>query len=266
MSVITIESFESQEISRTIDDATLEIKAHIVGTEDTSAAESAFFAWLPTNPAVAGGTLKQTRVVHLGGGVHEATATYISQAPGIVKTIRYRTTGQTARVIQGFGSVYSQALSGPAPNFNGLVGVTRDGVEGVDVPIPSLAFSIDYRFSAISQVYLYLCHFLTGCMNSAPYLGFAAGELLFHGIEGEISIDSSGAIVLGDSPISFNFEASPNLTNIQVGPFVVPFKYGWDYLWPRTVESDNNNAVIRRTESVHVDRVVRIADLSLLGV
>ncbi|MDZ4850132.1 MAG: hypothetical protein SGI77_12675 [Pirellulaceae bacterium] len=266
MTTTVIESYESQEISRNYDEAVLELKAHITGSEDTAVVEQDFFSWLTTHPATVGAGLKQTNVKHLGGGIHEATATYVETSAEIVKTVRYRTTGQTARIIQGYGTVYSAALTGSPPNFNGLVGVTRDGVEGVDVPIPSFSFSIDYRFSAVSQAYLYLCHQLTGCVNNAPYLGFAIGELLFNGIEGEVGMTAGGAIVLSSSPISLNFEASPNLSGLQVGPFTIPFKFGWDYLWPRTVEETSNDAVIRKTTSVHIDRVLRWADLSALGV
>jgi hypothetical protein len=267
MTIEITESYESLEITRSYDEESLEVKAHILGTEDTSAAETAFFTWLSTHPSVTGATLKQTNVKHLGGGVHEATATYYQSAPEVIKTIRYRTTGQTARIIQGYGTVYSAQLGGGTPpNFGGLIGVTRDGVEGVDVPIPSFSFSIDFRFSAVSQAYLYLCHQLTGCVNTVPYLGLAAGELLFTGIDGEVGVGSGGTIILSSSPISFNFEASPNLSSLQVASFTVPFKYGWDYLWPRTVEEANNNTVIRKTTSIHVDRVFRWADLSLLGI
>ncbi len=52
-----------------------------------------------------GARLKQTNVKHLGGGVHEGTATYHQTAPEVVQTIRYRTTGQTARIVQGYGTV-----------------------------------------------------------------------------------------------------------------------------------------------------------------
>ena len=282
MPTTVIEHYESQEISRTADTSTVEIKANVTGSEDTVAVESDFFAWLGGLSAVSGLQLKQTNVKHIGGGVHEAYATYVDEPPDIVKVIRYRTTGQTARILQAFSSIYSVQANpsfnpglpvGPSnqptmsgPDFGGLIGVTRDGVEGVDVPIPSFSFSIDYRFSSVTQAYLYNCAKLTGCVNSTAYLGFAIGELLFMGIEGQVSQTSGGAIKLSDSPISFNFEASPNLTNIVVGPFTIPFKYGWDYLWPRTVEDTSNNAVIRKTISVHIDRPLRWDDLSALGI
>ncbi len=266
MTIEITESYESQEITRSYDEESLEIKAHILGTENTSDAESAFYNWLSSHPSVIGARLKQTNVKHLGGGVHEATATYHQTAPEVVKTVRYRTTGQTARIVQGYGTVYAVALNGTPPDFAGLIGVTRDGVEGVDVPIPSFSFSIDFRLSAVSQAYLYLCHQLTGCVNINPYLGFAAGELLFTGIDGEVGMGTGGSIIMSSSPISFNFEASPNQSNFQVASFTIPFKFGWDYLWPRTVEEASSDTIIRKTTSIHIDRVFRRADLSLLGI
>ncbi len=282
MPLVKIESFESQEITRSYDVSERQIKVTIVGTEDTQVAESEFYAWLGSTIVSATNGLVQTNVKHIGGGVHEATAVYRESAPEVVKTIRYRTTGQTARIIQGYGTQYSAELnpafnsnqpigSGnqpyrPGPNFNGLIGVTRDGVEGVDIPVPSFSFSIDYRFSSMDQAYLNLVHRLTGCVNTEPYLGFATGELMFAGLEGEIGEGVGGAIILSASPVSFLFEAIPNATNLTVGPFVIPFKYGWDYLWPRTIEVATGSTVIRQTKSVHVDRVLRWANLQQLGV
>jgi hypothetical protein len=285
-----IESYESQEITRSYDESRLEVRCTLTGlpgigydvTENTVLAEEAFFHWLSTYPPAQGAGLLQTNVKHIGGGVHEASAVYVETAADVVKVIRYRSTGQTARIIQGYGTVYSAQLNPefddeqavgpgnqrylPGPNFKGLVGVTRDGVEGVDVPIPSFSFSVDYRFSAVDQAYLTLVHKLTGCVNSATYLGFDPGELLFLGVEGEVGMTSGGAIKLSSSPISFLFDASPNVTNLVVGPFTIPSKKGWDYLWPRTIEVATGDTIVRETKSVHIDRVLRYADLSALGI
>jgi hypothetical protein len=289
-----IESYESQEINRSYDEFRMEVKCILTGkediplvvTENSVLAEEAFFDWLETYTPVQGLTfsagLLSTKVKHVGGGVHEATAIYVQNAPEVVKVIRYRSTGQSARIIQGYGSVYSVAANpnydpeepvgpgnqptGSGPDFKGLIGVTRDGVEGVDVPVPSFSFSVDLRFSAVDQAYLSLCHRLTGCVNNVACLGFDPGELLFLGIEGEIGMTSGGAIKLSASPISFLFDASPNVTDLVVGPFTIPAKQGWDYLWPRTVEEATSETVIRRTKSVHIDRVLRRADLNQLGI
>lgn len=263
---IIIEHFESQEVTRNYDESAVEIRAKILGEENTVIAEYDFYDWLQTLDVVSGMFLRQTNVKHLGGGVHEATATFFETNYEITKTIRYRTTGQSARVIQSYDTVYADALVGNPPDFGGLIGFNGTSVEGVDIPIPGFSFSVDYRFSAVTQEYLYLCHQLTGTVNNADCLGFAAGELLFMGIEGEVGLTAGGAVVMSSSPISFAFEAMPNVTGLQVGAFSVPLKYGWDYLWPRTREDVSENRIIRVTDSIHIERVLRWADHSLLGI
>ena len=267
MTIETIEHFESQEISRSIDSSVVQIKANLIGEEDTPTAETAFLAWLGTLSAVSGYRLQNTMVRHLGGGIHEATATYQDDPLDVVKTIRYRTTGATAKVLHGtVPTIYAAAVTGTAPNFGGLINVDKDSVEGVEIDIPSFGFSIDYRFSSVTPAYLKQVAVLTGCVNSSPYLGFDTGELLFKGLEGEVGVTSGGAISMSASPLSFLFEASPNVTNLTVGPFTIPFKYGWDYAWTRQVEDTDADVVIRRIASVHVDRPHRWKNLSLLGI
>lgn len=215
---------------------------------------------------------------HAGGGVWEVEATYNTPKRHTAR-IRVTTGGRSIRVVQGYGTVYSVQLNpdfdpddigspptAPGPSFGGLVGVTADGVEGVEAPGPGQEFTVEVDFLTMTQSYINLCDWLSGCANSEPYLGRAAGELLFHGMDASYEIGAGGSIILLSSTASFKFEVSPNMTDIPVGPFVIPFKRGWDYLWPRTVDVVSNDTVIKHVKSVHIDQVVRYADLSLLGI
>lgn len=270
MTIDITEHFESQEVTRNFETSTMQLKAIAMGDEDTWATETAFISWLGTHPETSGADLETTHLIHLGGGVHECTASYAITHNEIAKTIRYRTTGASARVLTAWDHIgdYGDTTN----KYNGLINVNSDGtVEGVDIPIPTFSFSIDYRFSSVSAAYLHTCAELTGCVGSTTYLGYTAGELLFTGIEGEIGMTSGGAIVLGASPISFNFEVSPNRTSSFTipgtsGAITIPSKYGWDYLWVSTLESTVGTKKARKTVSAHLDRVHRWADLSALGI
>lgn len=269
------EHYESNEVSRNFEEDVMEIKAHAIPTaamtqaegEDTLAAEVAFQSWLTSNYAA--DLIRNTRVVHVGDGVHECYATLVSTSGEVVKTFRYRTTGASARVLQAYAHVADYAASGTAPNFNGLINVTSDGVEGIDIPVPQFAFSVDFKYSTVSMAYLISCNTITGCVNNATYLGFAAGELLFTGIEGEVGMTSGGAIVMSGSPISFNFEASPNLASFSIAGITVSGgKKGWEYLWTRNREEihSGSGALIHKAASVHIDRPHRWVDFSILGI
>jgi len=60
---------------------------------------------------------------------------------------------------------------------------------------------------------------LTGRVNQAAFKGFAAGEVLFLGASGSKRGD-------GDWEITFNYAASPNVTNLPVGSITVASKKG----------------------------------------
>ncbi len=111
-------SYESQEITRSYDEESLEIKAHILGTEETSDAEAAFYNWLVSHPSVIGARLKQTNVKHLGGGVHEALQPNHQTAPrGCFNphTLSHNRTNSPhcPRLCEQF----TRCLNGPPPDF-----------------------------------------------------------------------------------------------------------------------------------------------------
>ncbi len=44
--------------------------------------------------------------------------------------------------------------------------------------------------------------------------------------------------------MTFKFAVSPNAWNIRIGSMLIPFKYGWDYLWVRWADMKQNGVTI----------------------
>ena len=160
---------------------------------------------------------------------------------------------------------------GPAPDFKGAIGVTTDGVEGVDITVPVFSFAVT-RYMApasVTTAYVGNLYQLTGKVNSGNFtvtldngvtLSFNAGECLFLGASGSKRGDE-------DWEITFRFAGSPNKTNLTIGDITVPAKAGWEYLWVRYSDQEDGDAkaLVKRPIAAYVEKVYDAGNLSLLG-
>jgi len=168
-------------------------------------------------------------------------------------TLNFTTKGLTTRRIVGLSDNTSvtpyqrgdesKTLLYKPVNHGALVNVTEEGVEGVDVVIPTLDFTITKEFAAgaVTMSFVRLLYSLTGTVNADNFLGFAPGELLYKGVDASFNDDSWA--------ISYEFSAIPNVNNIQItapvfnpqrqvvtGVFEIPSKKGWEFLWIEFIE------------------------------
>ncbi len=98
-------------------------------------------------------------------------------------------------------------------------------------------------------------------VNSGPFRGFAAGEVLFLGASGT----KRGG---GDWEITFRFAASRNRTNLTIGDITGISKKGWEYLWVRYADAEDANAkaLIKKPVAVYVEKVYEEGDFGALGI
>lgn len=121
--------------------------------------------------------------------------------------------------------------------------------EGVDVITRQHHWWVEYAHPVayVSNTYINNMWAMTGTVNNASFYGRASGELLFAGIDGEVSASS----VAQTRVLRYNFLRKPNRTNVilplprqpQIDGMVqppqrairIPFVEGWDYIWLRTI-------------------------------
>ncbi|WP_146370269.1 hypothetical protein [Symmachiella macrocystis] len=190
-------------------------------------------------------------------GVPEA-----SEGDGVDYT--FDTGGGTAHLTQSLETLGSYAAPGySAPDFGGAIGVTPDGVNGVDVAVPVYHFSETHRFppSAVTEDYKNTLADLTGCQNSTTFRGRERGEVHFEGAAGSQRGQE-------DYEIAFKFAVSPNATNLTVGPVTGIDKGGWDYLWVRYIDKEDasSKSLIKYPAAVYVERVKEFAEFAGLGI
>jgi len=178
----------------------------------------------------------------------------------------FSTTGGTARILTSLETVnsYAPAFWGVAPDFKQAIGVTRDGdVQGVDIVVPALKFSLSYRqpLAVITDAYVRTLEVMTGTVNNGTFRGRAAGEVLFAGADGSQGTNS-------DPTIDYQFIRLPNIANQTIGDIVNIAKKGHEYLWVLFQERDDGSGkyVAKQPLAVYIERVYLETDFSALAI
>jgi hypothetical protein len=133
----------------------------------------------------------------------------------------------------------------------------------VDITAPIFHFSETHykNNSEVTQAYKLILFDLTGKVNDAAFKGFAIGEVLFLG--------ASGSKTGTDNwEITYNFAASKNATDIDIGQITVTDKKGWEYLWIRYADAEDATAkrVVKRPIAAYVEKVYEEGDFSDLDI
>ena len=201
-------------------------------------------------------------IAPLGNGIWECSVPY----EGFEDETQYtfETGGATAHITQSLGTIARYAAAGQtAPDFQGAIGVNGDSIDGTDITIPVYNFTETRKMfaSTVTAEYKLALFMATGKVNNAQFKGFAAGEVLFLGASGS----KTGA---EHWEIAYKFAASPNVTNLPVGPITVASKKGWEYLWVRFRDANDGAAktLVKRPAAAYVERVYESADFSTLGI
>ncbi|GEM_PF-3058693 len=155
------------------------------------------------------------------------------------------------------------AAGGMTPrNYGGLIGVTDDGVEGVDIDTAVSTFTESVYFYPwfLTSNYVAFLARAYGRVNNAPFRGFDVGEVRFLG--------ASGGCRRGDKAVelTFKFAVSPNATNIRIGNIYIPYKYGWDYLWVRWADMKYNGVTVKVPIEAYVEQVYYGMNFGMLGI
>lgn len=205
-----------------------------------------------------------------GGEIWEATARYTSRpAPGLNSptgpAFSFDTSAGTQHITQSLQTVGWYPAPGvpAAPNFDGAINANGEQVQGCDIYLPVYNFTETHYFAPerITDAYkghLFRC---TGKMNTSGFKNHARGEVLFLGARGSLRTGE-------DWEITYSFAASPNASNLRVGPITVTAKLGWDYLWVFYAEIGDFAAkrVVQQPIAAYVERVYEFADYSTLGI
>jgi hypothetical protein len=274
MPITMVERFSSR--SRRINRmGEAELRFLVNGSEDDQAVTDHVLANAPATWADM--PSQETSIEPLGGGawdviVRYAPSTQQNQAEPIPppeigdSEFSFDTTGGTQHVTQAKETVaaYPHPDIGVCSDWQGAIGVTENGVEGVDIVVPQMAYEETHQIAAYDvEAWLVGVIFgLTGKVNDAPFKGFAAGELLFLGAQGRKRKSE------GFWTVTFRFAGSRNATGLAVGAITGIDKEGWHYLDVQyeTVDDADAGMLARKPVAARVHRVYDTGDFSSLGI
>lgn len=175
------------------------------------------------------------------------------------KTGEYRlsfdTQGGTVHLTNSRQTVASYGTS--PPDHKQAIGVEGDDVKGVDVVIPALVVNVHFKhpLGVITLDRIKTFAQYTGSVNSAPFLSFATGEVLFLGCRGTEGSDT-------ETEIEYSFAMSQNISNLTIGDLTITEKQGHDYLWIAYKPAVSNNRAAQQPEFGYVERIYPRADLA----
>lgn len=265
MTITVSQKWNGYKISLSGDKQSASSEYIIEGTTDEAVANSSLLAAVPST--YGGLALQEVKVTdRLSENAWEGEATWGNLEPATVgeSSFEFDTGGGSQHISQSIATVNTYAPSGEtAPDFQGAIGATSNGIDGVDITVPVYNFSETHWFadSAITTAYKLILHGLTGRKNAATFKGFAAGEVLFLGARGA----KRG---LDNWEISYKFAALPNATGLVVGDITGIAKAGWDHLWVRYQDYEDTaaKALVKRPVAVYIEQVYYDGDFSLLGI
>ena len=260
---ITIdEKFDSRESTVGVDSPSVDLLYVVQGTDDDETVRSTVEATIPA--IYAGLVFQDYHISPQGNGVWEVSARYGKREPKQTgdSAFSFDTGGGTTHITQSLLTVGSYAPpSKIAPNFKGAIGVTHDSVEGTDITVPVYSFA-ETHYLAIASVtgaYKATLFALTGRVNSGSFKGFAAGEVLFLGASGAQRGEE-------DWEITYRFAASPNVFGLSLGDISGINKRGWEYIWVRYADAEDQDVLVKQPIAVYVERVYDEANFALLGI
>jgi hypothetical protein len=179
------------------------------------------------------------------------------------------TAGGSQHITSGLapGDVFTDPSVSSLPVDWGLaIGATKDGIAGVDITVPVDAFRATKYIAAASWPALRAAiKALTGTVNDDSWTAdgetFEAGEVLFLGATWAKRTEVDPP----DYEVTFEFAASPNVEDLDIGGIIGIDKEGWDYLDITYEDTEDAGFLAKKPIIATIHKVYRRADFAALG-
>jgi hypothetical protein len=261
--VTVTEKFQSRE-STAGDGAQVDLAFIIQGTDDDLVAKSSLLA---ATPVLYDGLVRlSAHIEPVGAALWDGVVRYgrtEDQEPETGESsFAFDTGGGTQHITQSIQTI-ARYPAGTAPDFKGAIGVTHDNVEGVDITIPVYQFTETHYLAdaVVTPAYRGQLFYLTGKVNAGAFKGLAPGECLFLGASGAKRGEE-------DWEITFRFAGSPNATGLMIGGIGPISKKGWEYMWVRYADAEDDNAkvLVKKPVAVYIEKVYEDGNFAQLGI
>lgn len=271
MTIEAWEHVESPDLTITNKDGTITSKWVVRGAGDEFDAANYLTMVVPVAIGLGLDFLirQKINVKHQGAGLYLASVDYgpeddpkSEKAPEPLENkFSFDTTGGKHKISLAEKEIsrqWAHSMSLQPPDLKGAINYDGKKVQGVDITVPNLEFSITvfYKPSAITIPFVQEIGRKTGRFNSDAWLGFAAGEVLFLGGSGDVPIPTLRGQKIKPVPITYKFAGSENRTDIIVGSNPAQIsKRGWDYMWVRYERLEDSGLDYPVPVHAYVDQV-----------
>lgn len=260
-------------------DATAELVYHVWETFSPLAARALFLA---TRPALYHQLHYQScKITPLGAGFWQVKGMYGKvQNRYAIKISTKCEKGKRLHALETIRSYNCEVTAADAaadpsvdegPDFKGLIGVSDNKVDGVDVYVRAFKMQIDWssKDGTLDPSYIELVDEMGAHTNSVgialtwrgQQLFFPPNSLLFLGADFNETSDDGCSI-------SMSFERNMPETGIVVGERDDIDKEGWHYLWIKTAKrrDEDIGAMIEVPTSANIEKVYELAEFTDLGI
>lgn len=177
----------------------------------------------------------------------------------------FEVSGVQQRMLRSLRTLGSYARTGQTPSSHGgLINVTPDAVNGIDIEMPSGSFSETHTFrrSSVPDDYRRRLTYAYGKVNKYAFRGYQPGEVRFMG--------ASDSFIANENffEITYRFAVSENATNLYVDDIGPINKPGWAILWIQYEDSVNEEEkqLLKKIKSVYVEEVFESVDFAILRI
>lgn len=196
-----------------------------------------------------------------------------SQSPtdAVGQNYTFSTKGGTAHITRSLQTMRKVARPGEtAPDYKGLIGVSKNGIEGCDIVAPNVEFSIAQKFAQLTYGYFFRLIATTGKVNKYDWKGFAFREVLFLGADGAYTPSDAWNLTCAFRYAPSDYGDDEDLDGepdgIKIGDLEPIYeKRGHDWLWVAYEETKDANKLVKVPFAAYVERVYREGDFEVLN-
>lgn len=226
-------------------------------------AETPDFVQLPNGNRIFRNNIKLKRSAH---DQWDATVAYgVKEDQGIDGfSIDFDISGATQKITQSLEVLQTYYLDGDTPvDYQGALGVTKDGIEGIEIVVPTLSWNQRFILpdSAVDDEYLAGLMDIVGHTNGGQFGAFGPGTVLQSGMSGSKKGKEQW-------DLSAKFAASKNVSGRTIGQITGINKGGWEYLEVHYADAADEAAkrLYRKPIQVDVHRVYDSADFARMKI
>jgi hypothetical protein len=205
-----------------------------------------------------GAWLQDIQIKPKGNGLFDVTCPYgpLPKWPGSYR-VSFRTTGGTVHISASREMVSKYGTGAPDTV---IIGQDGSGAE-ITVPVQMRSYTFNFSSGCVTESAMDYWEALTGVVNSLPWHGRPAGEVLFLGAEGDTTIAADS-----NSSVTFQFAMSRNKTGLTIGAITGIAKQGHDLIDIHTKTVVISSQDVQAEKYVYVQRVYeRLAFATYLG-